>query len=142
MPLTHRFSIRRSHLEPGERRILPIYWAQDNGNNPGFFSIVSLQCPLHFNTITIFRTHESWTDQQQNNLSSIQVSVNFTCPIGSWANLAVMPVCDDALSPQIAQVLTQFFAISFVFVRVGDEALNLFRCLCHVQTSSVRSGMY
>src|SRR5579864_3051818 len=90
-PTGDGFAIGGQHLEFLERCTLPVSWSQDDRDDAGFSTFVFLQGTLHFNTETIIRVHEVGTDQQEDDVSSIEVCINLAFPFCSCTNVTVMP---------------------------------------------------
>src|SRR5947209_19418208 len=63
-------------------------------------------------------------DEQEDDSGGSEVLEDVLLPFGSWDEIAVIPVADDVLVSQIAQVDGQFIAEFAIFVRVGDKDIE------------------
>lgn len=70
-PPGNGYSIRWNNLEFSKRRILPVGRAKQNRNNVSAPLIMALDSSLHFDTITIVRSHKVRADKQQDNVSAL-----------------------------------------------------------------------
>ena len=63
-------------------------------------------------------------DEQENNPGRSKVFEDVLLPFGSWDEIAIIPVANDVLVSQIAQVDGQFIAQFAIFVCVGDKNIE------------------
>ena len=64
------------------------------------------------------------TDEQEDDSGGSEVFEDVWLPLGSGDEVAVIPVANDVLVSQIAQVDGQFIAEFAIFVRVGDKNIE------------------
>ena len=69
-------------------------------------------------------------DEQEDDSGGSEVLEDVLLPFGSWDEIAVIPVANDVLVSQIAQVDGQFIAEFAIFVRVGDKNVEGHALLC------------
>ncbi len=60
-------------------------------------------------------------DEEEDDSGGSEVFEDVLLPFGSWDEIAVIPVANDVLVSQIAQVDGQFIAEFAIFVCVGDK---------------------
>ena len=60
-------------------------------------------------------------DEQEDDFGCSEVFEDVWLPLGSGDEIAIIPVANDVLVSQIAQVDGQFIAEFAIFVRVGDK---------------------
>src|SRR5438445_4344780 len=63
-------------------------------------------------------------DEQEDDSGGSEVLEDVLLPFGSWDEIAVIPVANDVLVSQIAQVDGQFIAEFAIFVGVGDKNIE------------------
>ena len=63
-------------------------------------------------------------DEEEDDPGGSEVFEDVLLPFGSWDEIAIIPVANDVLVSQIAQVDGQFIAESAIFVRVGDKDIE------------------
>ncbi len=66
-----------------KRRSSPIDRAYENGNDTGSTGAVQLQRLLHFSPVTVIRVDEIRTDQQEDNVSCVEMLRYFVLPFSS-----------------------------------------------------------
>jgi hypothetical protein len=71
---------------------------QNDRNDPGLTALVTLQSALHFDIIEIVGCQESHTDEQKDEVSTIQMIVNLSCPIASSEDGTIMPGGEQTLA--------------------------------------------
>src|SRR5260221_1817088 len=127
-PGSDRCAVGGQSWEPGKWSILPIDdRAQHDGDDASLASRVLLQGMFHLKTVAILGMYKIGTHEQQNDLSCVQVGVDFSRPFASQANATLMPVADDALPTQITQVCCQFVSPWLIFVGIGEEDVHRHR---------------
>src|SRR5205085_7707669 len=92
---------------------------------------------------TIFGSQEVWTDQQEDQVGSIQMRMAFAFPIGACTNLTFIPAHNELLSLQICEMFFDFLLPFFILLRVRVEDFNgICRCryCCHGLYSLVGAG--
>src|SRR6266849_5632029 len=117
-----------------ERGYLPVNRTKNYGDNPCFFLLVAFKCSSHFNTITIVGGHKIWTDQQENNLSGIQMLLDLQFPFGSRTDISIIPDVNKTLSLQWYQMPFELIEKCFVFMGITAEDFDWHEHLpaCHV----------
>ena len=63
-------------------------------------------------------------DEQEDDSGGSEVLEDVLLPFGSWDEIAVIPVANEVLVSQIAQVDGQFIAEFAIFVGVGDKNIE------------------
>src|SRR6266700_4039245 len=104
-----------------ERSLCPIHRSQQNGDDACLIGLMALQGALHLNTVTITGGKEVGTDKQKNHRGAVQMSVNGMSPIRAGDDQAIMPLSNQPLLAQKAEVLLQFLAELLIFMSIGVE---------------------
>ena len=63
-------------------------------------------------------------DEEEDDFGCSEVCEDVLLPLGSWDEIAVIPVANHLLVSQIAQVDGQFITEFAIFVRVGDKNIE------------------
>src|SRR6266567_3804822 len=79
---------------------------------------------MHLNTINVIGGHEIGADEQENNLSSVEVLTDLPFPFCPCANITVMPHVDKPLAFQRPQVALELVKQVFIFVRITEEDVH------------------
>src|SRR5260370_14341165 len=106
-----------------ERCTLPVKRTEDDRDHTSFFCIVAFHRALHFNTVTVARSKEVRAYKQKDNVSTIQMCVNFICPFYSSTDITVMPSLDKALQFEDMEMFFQLLTQRFVLVSIRIEYL-------------------
>ncbi len=117
-PAHHGFAFRRQHLQFREWSAFPIAGTQDDRQHPRFICFVSLNGACHFDTEAEFRGHEVGADEQENNLSGVEVSHDLWTPFGSRNDVAVRPGGENPLAFQIVEMGVQFAAKRLILMSI------------------------
>src|SRR5947208_2937334 len=104
VPTGNGFGIGGKGLEILERGAFPITCSQDDRDDTRIILVVSFHSPLQINTLAVGRSCKICTDEQENNLSGIQVPINLMSPFLAGTNIAIVPVGDESLRLQVAEV--------------------------------------
>src|SRR5229473_8428538 len=120
-PPGDRFAVFRQHLESAEWSAFPIRGTQDDRNDAGLVGLVPGDGLGHFDAIAEVRGHKISTDEQENDLVSLEVIHDLWLPFGSRHDIAVIPGRDELLPLQVAEMLVQLFTERLILVSVRDE---------------------
>ena len=107
-------------LEGAEGGVLPVYGAEDDGDNASFFGVVTCHC-LFDDVPEVIGGEEVGADEEQDEVGGVESIARFTGAIAPGGDLAIAPVGDDSFAFEQAEVLAQFIAPGFVLGGVGDE---------------------
>ncbi len=79
---------------------------------------------LHLHAIAVIRCQKVRADQQQDDLGALQMGINRPGPFGPSGDAAIMPVGNNALTFQEAQMVVEFIAQPFIGVGIGVKHLD------------------
>src|SRR5260370_4803478 len=103
-PTGHGFAIGRQGLQFTKRSIMPIYRTKDNRDDASLASIMPLHRSRHLLTVAVLRGHKSRADEEQNELSSVEMERNCLLPICSCTDFTIMPDANELLSLQQSEL--------------------------------------
>src|SRR6266702_8823788 len=86
VPTGDGFAIGGQGLQLLESGSFPVTCSQDDRDDTGLFLVVSFHGPLKLNTLAVGRSRKICTDEQENNLSGIQVPINLMSPFLAGTN--------------------------------------------------------
>src|SRR5438876_3377079 len=119
-PIDNWFRIGRQSLKLSKQP-LPIDRSKNDRNNSCFFAVMPFQCAFHLHTIAVIGVHNIGADQQQDDLSFVEVLTDLPFPFGSCANIAVIPDINQSLSLQRSEIRLDFIEVWFIFMRITEE---------------------
>jgi hypothetical protein len=91
---------------------------------------MTLQRFSQLNTIAVVGGEKVRANEQEDDVSLGQVSIDLVGPVGSWHNLAIMPCGNEPLLPQEAQMGFQVLLQPLVSIGIGGEDGDLVdRCV-------------
>src|SRR5260370_9791033 len=97
-PGSDRCAVGGQSWEPGKWSILPIDdGAEHDGDDASLVICVLLQGMFHLQAVAIIGMYKIGTHEQKNDLSRIQVGVDFSRPFASQANVTLMQSANVAL---------------------------------------------
>jgi len=97
-PACDGLRIRWNHLESGKGCILPIDGTKENRNDHRAALIVACDSSFHFGAIAILRGHKVGANQEQDNISALEMPLQFSFPFHTCVNVSITP------DPDLAQV--------------------------------------
>jgi hypothetical protein len=103
-PAGHRLGITRQGPQTAEGRTTPIGGPQQNWHDAGRTGLVALHGMVDFDVPTVVGGEEVGTDQQQNYIGLIELSIDFTVPFGAGQNLPIVPLLNYLLALQVAEM--------------------------------------
>src|SRR5690349_11158629 len=103
-PFGDGFGIRRDDLELSKRCIVPVDRTEQERNDLRTSLFVALDGSSHFGAVAIVRSHKVGTDQQQDDISTFQMLMEFFFPFHTSIEISIAPNRDLALSLQRHEV--------------------------------------
>ena len=98
-PQGDRLAVVRQCLQLAEGRLLPVVdRPQDDRDDTRFAHLVTLHSPPHLEVVAVLRSQEVGTDQQENDLSGIDMVIKLLILLPAQANLPAVPCADDVLT--------------------------------------------
>jgi hypothetical protein len=82
-----------------------------------------LQRPLHLQVVAVRRGKEVGAHEKEDDGCAVQMLVDRAGPLLPGADLSVVPVFDETLTPQNAQVRAEPLSKPLILVAVGDKIL-------------------
>src|SRR5262249_2525703 len=121
LPRDDRPPVLREGLQAPERGGMPVARPEDDRDDARRTRLVTLHRPGDLNIAAVPRGEEVGTDQQEDQISPVEVLADDLVPLPAGFDAAVVPVFDDPLVPQRAQMVLELLPQRFILVLIGAE---------------------
>jgi len=111
-------------VQLGEWRIREEYRAQQHRDDMGFAALVTLQRPHHFSAVAVLRGQKVGANEQQDNMSCVEMNIDLLNGFLARADLSGMPGGDESTIFQVAEMILQLIAEVLVSPSIGEEDLD------------------
>jgi hypothetical protein len=89
---------------------------QNDRYDPSLSLLMFFHSTLHFDVVAIVRSYEIWTNEQQDDVCTVKVSINLALPFLTSADLPIVPRVDNSISLENHKVSLELIAKGFVLV--------------------------
>lgn len=109
------------HLSCPRGRTLPVRCSHNDGNNPYIALLMTVDDPLQFIAIAVFRGEIVRADQEEGNVGPVELIVHCFGDVISWQDTVLMPGQNQVLAFYNFEMDVQLISEAFVFGRVAVE---------------------
>src|SRR5947209_5437395 len=95
--------------------------------------VVSLHRSFGFDAVAVIGGNEVWTDQQQDDVSLVEMCINLGGPCSSSTDIAIVPLGNQSLPLKRTQMGSEPLAPVFILVGIGIEHFDGWRRFSHAR---------